>query len=73
MLALNEALDALEHCNPRQARVVHLRFFAGLTIDEVAEALELSPRTVRGDWTLARLWLFERLTEGLDGERRPDE
>ncbi len=64
LLALDEALDELERQEPRRARVVHLRFFAGLTVEETAEALGLSDRTVRREWRLARLWLFERLGEG---------
>lgn len=63
LLALNEALDELERQQPRRARIVQLRFFAGLTEEETAEALELSERTVRREWRLARLWLFERLAD----------
>jgi RNA polymerase sigma factor (TIGR02999 family) len=63
LLALDEALTELERREPRQARIVHLRFFAGLTEEETAEALELSDRTVRREWRLARLWLFEQLGE----------
>jgi RNA polymerase sigma factor (TIGR02999 family) len=59
--ALDEALDRLEQLNERQARVVECRFFAGLTIDETAEALETSPATVKRDWALARAWLNREL------------
>lgn len=60
--ALNEALDELERRNPRQARVVECRFFAGLTVEETAEALEISRATVKRDWALARAWLNRELT-----------
>ena len=61
VLALDEALDALSAIDPRQCRVVELRFFAGLTIDEAAEALGVSPTTVEREWALAKAWLFRRL------------
>jgi RNA polymerase sigma factor (TIGR02999 family) len=66
LLALDEALDRLAALDERQARVVELRFFAGLTVDEVAEALDVSARTVAGDWRLARAWLSREL--GVDGD-----
>jgi RNA polymerase sigma factor (TIGR02999 family) len=61
LLDLDRALDALESEHPRLARVVELRFFGGLTVEEAAEALHVSPRTVKGDWALARAWLHEAL------------
>ena len=61
LLALDDALDRLAELDARQARVVELRYFAGLTVDEVAEALGVSPRTVAGEWRLARAWLSQRL------------
>ncbi|MEM7352127.1 MAG: ECF-type sigma factor [Acidobacteriota bacterium] len=60
-LALDQALAALAAIDPRQARVVELRYLAGLTIDETAEALDLSASTVERFWRLARIWLRERL------------
>lgn len=57
VLALNEALHKLEQEAPRQAEVVMLRYFAGLSIGESAEALDVSPRTVDVDWRLAKAWL----------------
>lgn len=63
--ALDEALEALAQHDPRAARVVELRFFGGLTIAETAEVLGVSPATVKVDWSLARSWLFRKLT----GER----
>jgi RNA polymerase sigma factor (TIGR02999 family) len=62
LLALDEALDRLQKLEPRAARVVELRFFAGLSIDETAEALGIVPRTVVRDWTLARAFLHSALT-----------
>lgn len=61
LLALDMALDELAAYDPRKAEVVQLRYFAGLEIAEVAEALEVSPATVKNDWTFARAWLKERL------------
>jgi RNA polymerase sigma factor (TIGR02999 family) len=56
-LALNEALERLAEFDPRQSQIVELKFFAGLTVEEVASVLELSDRTVKRDWSLARAWL----------------
>jgi RNA polymerase sigma factor (TIGR02999 family) len=57
LVALDEALTALAASNPRLARVVDCRFFGGMSQEETAIALQLTPRTVRRDWTKARLWL----------------
>ncbi len=62
LLALDEALERLAALSPRQSRVVELRYFGGLTEEEVAEVLSISPRTVRNDWGLARAWLYRELT-----------
>lgn len=64
LLALDQALGALAELDPRQARIVELRYFGGLTIEETAEALEVSPATVKSDWQMARAWLFNRLEGG---------
>ncbi len=61
LLALDEAIDALERANPRQATIVQLRYFGGLSIDETATAMALSPATVKREWTVARLWLLRSL------------
>ncbi len=61
LLDLDRALKRLAALDPRQARVVECRFFGGMTIEETAEALGVSPRTVRNDWTLARAWLHRTL------------
>ena len=60
--ALDQALQALETLDERQARIVELRFFAGLTVEETAELLEISPATVKRDWTLAKIWLRRELS-----------
>jgi RNA polymerase sigma factor (TIGR02999 family) len=61
LIALDEALSALAAVDPRQARVIELRFFGGLTIEEAAEVLAVSPATVKLDWSLARAWLVREL------------
>ncbi len=61
LLDLDEALDRLDAIDPRYGRVVECRFFAGLTIDETAEALDVSPATVKRDWSFARAWLHREL------------
>jgi RNA polymerase sigma-70 factor, ECF subfamily len=59
---LDEALTRLAELNPRQARVVECRFFAGLSVEETAEALDVAPATVKRDWALARAWLNQSLS-----------
>jgi RNA polymerase sigma factor (TIGR02999 family) len=61
IMALDEAISRLEHQEPRAAEVVKLRFFAGLTVEETAQALDLSERTVKREWQFARAWLFQAL------------
>jgi RNA polymerase sigma factor (TIGR02999 family) len=63
LLNLNLALDRLEKFNARYARVVELRYFGGLSIDEIAEMMQTSPMTVKRDWTAARAWLKQQVTE----------
>ena len=63
ILALDEAILRLEEQDARTAEVVHLRFFAGLSVEETAQALEVSERTVKREWAVARAWLYEALTE----------
>ena len=60
-LALDRALDQLAALDERLARTVELRFFGGLTIEEAAEVLQVSPATVKNDWSVARGWLFREL------------
>ena len=61
LLALDDALTSLAGLDARQARIVELRFFGGLTIDETAEVMNSSPGTVKRDWSTARAWLFREL------------
>ena len=60
--ALDEALNTLAQTDPRKARVVELRFFGGLSVQETAEVLEISEETVTRDWRIAKTWLFRELT-----------
>jgi len=62
ILALDEVLTAFSQVAPRQAKVVELRYFGGLTEDEIVAALKISPRTVRRDWDLAKAWLLRELS-----------
>jgi RNA polymerase sigma factor (TIGR02999 family) len=62
LIALDDALRKLEALDARKAQVVSLRYFAGLTVDETAAALELSPATVKNDWAFARAWLHRELS-----------
>jgi RNA polymerase sigma factor (TIGR02999 family) len=59
---LDDALHSLEELDPQQARIVELRFFGGLTVEETAEVLGISPRTVKRDWSVARAWLQSELS-----------
>ncbi|MCU0290620.1 MAG: ECF-type sigma factor [Thermoanaerobaculaceae bacterium] len=61
LLAIDEALTRLEHREPRLARIVECRCFGGLSVEETAEALALSPATVKRGWSLARAWLYREL------------
>jgi RNA polymerase sigma-70 factor, ECF subfamily len=61
VVALNEALKKLASFSPRQARIVELRFFGGMTVEEVAAAISVSPRTIRGEWAMARAWLLREM------------
>lgn len=61
---LDQVLKELAELDKRQAQVVEMRFLAGMTVEEVSEALGVSKRTVEGDWTMARTWLRKRLSEG---------
>ena len=61
MLLLDDALNKLEEVNPRQAKVVELRYFGGLSVEEIAAILNIGPRSVEREWASARVWLFERI------------
>ena len=69
LCALDDALESLAQIDPRRAKVIELRFFGGLSVEETAETLEVSPQTVMRDWRLARAWLARELKEN-DGEPR---
>jgi RNA polymerase sigma factor (TIGR02999 family) len=61
VLALNDALEELAAIDSRQSRIVELRYFGGLTIEQTAEVLEVCAATVKNEWSLARAWLYRRL------------
>jgi len=63
MLALDEALQKLEQVDARKGKIVMLRYFAGLSIDDTARALEVSPATVKRDWQFARTWLYREMSQ----------
>lgn len=62
VLALDDALNELDRCDAQQARIVELRFFGGLSIDETASVLQISPATVKRDWATARAWLYREVS-----------
>jgi RNA polymerase sigma factor (TIGR02999 family) len=70
-LALDEALRALERLDPQKGKIVELRYFGGLSIEEAAEVMNVSPRTVRREWQRAKAWLYRMMTEGIEDETRP--
>jgi RNA polymerase sigma factor (TIGR02999 family) len=63
LIAIDEALDTLATHDARKSQIVELRFFGGLTVEETAEVLKVSPRTVKREWSLARAWLYCQLTD----------
>jgi RNA polymerase sigma factor (TIGR02999 family) len=70
ILAVDEALTAFSQVAPRQAKVVELRYFGGLTEEEIVAALKISPRTVRRDWDLAKAWLLRELSHTMGEQSR---
>jgi RNA polymerase sigma factor (TIGR02999 family) len=68
LLALDEALNALAEIDAQQSRIIELRYFGGLTIDETAEVMKLSPATIKREWTMARAWLHQSLTGNLGAQ-----
>ena len=62
VIALDEALDALETQDPQQAKIVELRFFSGLSIEETADVIGVSPSTVKREWNVAKAWLQRELS-----------
>jgi RNA polymerase sigma factor (TIGR02999 family) len=73
VLALDDALAALSKTDPRKGRVVELRYFGGLSVEESAEVLQVAPETVMRDWKMAKAWLYRELTGTRHGrvESRP--
>ena len=74
LLAVDDSLNQLAKIDPRQAKVVEMRFFGGLSIDEAAEVLGISPKTVKRDWSVAKAWLYADLKEryGIDAATMGD-
>jgi DNA-directed RNA polymerase specialized sigma24 family protein len=66
VVALDDALTEFSHIAPRRAKVVELRYFGGITEDEIVVALTISPRTVRRDWDLAKAWLLRELSRRIE-------
>jgi RNA polymerase sigma-70 factor (ECF subfamily) len=66
LVALDDALNALARVDPRKVQVVELRFFGGLSVEETATVLKVSPVTVRRDWSSAKIWLYRELTGETD-------
>lgn len=71
LIALDDALRMLESLDPQKGKIVELRYFGGLSIEEAAEVLKVSPRTVRREWQRAKAWLYRMMTEGIEDETRP--
>ncbi len=72
LLAVNDALEKLAQADAQKAELVRLRYFAGLTLDEAAEALAISPATAKRWWTFARAWLYQEIHDGAAAPRRDD-
>jgi RNA polymerase sigma factor (TIGR02999 family) len=70
-IALDEALRSLEIVDPQKSKIVELRYFGGLSIEETADVLNISPRTVRREWQRAKAWLYRLIVEGSGDETRP--
>lgn len=71
LIALDEALDSLESLDAQKAKIVELRYFGGLSIEETAEVLNISTRTVRREWQRSKAWLYRMISEGTANETRP--
>ncbi len=71
LIALDDALRLLESLDPQKGKIVELRYFGGLGIDEAAAVMNVSPRTVRREWQRAKTWLYRMMTEGIEDETRP--
>lgn len=71
LIALDNALRFLERVDPQKGRIVEMRYFAGMSIEETAEVLDISPRTVRREWQRSKAWLYRMISEGMTDETRP--
>jgi RNA polymerase sigma factor (sigma-70 family) len=67
IIELSHALDELAKLDPRKSQIVELRFFSGLTVEETAAALKVSPQTVLRDWRLSKTWLAREMSRGVRG------
>jgi RNA polymerase sigma factor (TIGR02999 family) len=72
VVLLDDALTALAKLHPRQSQIVELRFFGGLSVEQTAETLKVSPETVARDWRAAKAWLHSELAQGGPNERGYD-
>ena len=68
LVALDDALNALARLDPRKVQIIEMRFFGGLSVEETAEVLKVSPATVRRDWSIAKFWLYRELSGTGDGQ-----
>src|SRR5215469_6332625 len=68
LVALDDAMNALARLDPRKVQIIEMRFFGGLSVEETAEVLKLSPATVRRDWSIAKFWLYRELSAGPNDE-----
>ena len=64
LVALDDAMNALARLDPRKVQIIEMRFFGGLSVEETAEVLKVSPATVRRDWSIAKFWLYRELGGG---------
>lgn len=64
LVALDDAMNALARLDPRKVEIIEMRFFGGLSVEETAEVLKVSPATVRRDWSIAKFWLYRELGGG---------
>ena len=68
LAALDDALNALARLDPRKVQIIEMRFFGGLTVEDTAKVLNVSPATVRRDWSIAKFWLYRELSGGGTGD-----
>jgi RNA polymerase sigma factor (TIGR02999 family) len=64
LVALDDALNVLARLDPRKVQIIEMRFFGGLSVEETAGVLKVSPATIRRDWSIAKLWLYRELGSG---------